>query len=546
VALRYLNSDGIERLHGPFRFLLGCAMAASAVGLTSSIGPLRAFPFLLAFPTVVLGAWFLGMAGAAGCALTDAMLVDSFLTKSQLRFSTGNAPQLVRLVVFLGVSLLLGWAIRRLSEQREQLRNHELQQKLALAEVQRELAEERATAIEALRDRDEALQLALRANGMGLWAWDLEHDTTRWSEEVYRIIGRDPKDTPACAESWFQNIHPDEAPGVREAVAQTQNSGKDYHRQYRVLRPDGSVRWVESQGKCLCNAEGKVIRVVGVLSDVTHRKQTEEAMLRAEKLAVAGRLAASVAHEINNPLEAVVNMLYLITKVESAEAAQKQASDALDELMRVSLVTQSTLKFHRQTGMPKLTVLSEVLEAVLALFRGKLQAMDIDVGLQAGKEVPIACMPSETQQIFANLVANAIEAMQRHGRLIIRLRTSHDWRDRTISGMRLTVCDSGAGMDRSTRRRIFEPFFTTKTETGTGLGLWVVAQLVERHNGRVRVWSSQRPGASGTTFSVFLPVGDPTLTSEISEDAEAVLARGPQRQEPEKALPGLFLGSRGA
>ena len=296
---------------------------------------------------------------------------------------------------------------------------------------------------------------------------------------------------------------------------------------------DGSVHWLESDGKCQRDAQGRVTRIVGVMTDITHRKRTEEAILRAEKLAVAGRLAASVAHEINNPLEAIANMLYLITMTESTEETRRLATDALSELMRISLIAQSTLKFHRQTGTPKITILSEVLESVLALFRGRLQAQEITVDVQSGREVPIACMPSETQQIFANLVANAIEAMQGKGRLLIRLRPSRDWRKPTVEGMRVSVCDSGAGIEREAIFRIFEPFFTTKIETGTGLGLWVVAQLVERHNGRVRVRSSQRPGASGTVFSVFLPIGDAAGTASFPNDSEALGAKTPQSQDSE-------------
>jgi two-component system CheB/CheR fusion protein len=139
------------------------------------------------------------------------------------------------------------------------------------------------------------------------------------------------------------------------------------------------------------------------------------------------------------------------------------------------------------------------------MFRPKLTVAGITVDVLATNEIAIACMPSEAQQIFANLIANSIEAMPQNGRMVIRLRPSHNWRDQSVEGMRVTLCDSGVGMDRATMRRIFEPFFTTKPETGTGLGMWVVAQLVERHGGNVRVWSRQRYGASGTVFSIFLP-----------------------------------------
>jgi two-component system CheB/CheR fusion protein len=303
-------------------------------------------------------------------------------------------------------------------------------------------------------------------------------------------------------------------------VVRSRQDGEEYHQQYRVLWPDGAVRWVESQGRCQRDSEGQVTRLVGVLADITMRKQQEEAMLRAEKLAVAGRLAASVAHEINNPLEAVANLLYMIIHSETAEVARAQAQQALDELMRVSLITQQTLKFHRQAGTPKITKLSEVVQAVLALFRGRLRTAQIAAEIQAEREVSVACMPGEMQQIFANLISNAIDSMPQGGRLLIRLRPSCDWLDREITGMRITLCDSGAGMDPATMQRIFEPFFTTKTETGTGLGLWVVAQLVERHHGRLRVWSTQRPGASATVVSLFLPLGGATETG-LSGDAAA-------------------------
>jgi two-component system CheB/CheR fusion protein len=117
-------------------------------------------------------------------------------------------------------------------------------------------------------------------------------------------------------------------------------------------------------------------------------------------------------------------------------------------------------------------------------------------------------VPGEIQQIFANLLTNAIEAMPQSGTLLVRIRPSRDWRDHAMAGMRITFCDSGVGMDKATRQRLFDPFFTTKTDTGTGLGMWVVSQLVERHKGHIRVWSTQRVGRSATAFSVFLPFGE--------------------------------------
>jgi PAS domain S-box-containing protein len=501
------SASAIERLPWPVRALLGCSAALLAVALTYAIAPLRAFPLLLAFPTVVLTCWFLGMTGGIVCAAMETALVDAFLTKAQFHVSLGNAVEAVRLTAFLIVSTLLGWTVRRLTQQRILLDNHDLQQRLTLADSERRVAEERARVSEELRDRDALLRVALRANGMGVWVWDLKRGVIHFSDEMYRMAGREPGAIDPSFEAWTNLIHLEDAARVAEARRATCETGKDYSERYRIVWPDGSLHWLESQGTCQLEQDGKVARVLGVVWDVTDRKQSEEALLRAEKLAVAGRLAASVAHEINNPLEAMGNLLYLVSLADTLGTAQEHARTALDELMRVSAITQQTLKFHRQTGAPQETMLSEITASVLALFRARLHAAHIAVDLRVSDEMSVACMPSEVQQMFANVVSNAIDAMPQGGRLAVRLRSSRDWRNDAITGMRITFCDSGTGMDRTAMRRIFDPFFTTKFETGTGLGMWVVAQLVERHHGGVRTWSTRRTDQSGTAISIFLPCG---------------------------------------
>jgi PAS domain S-box-containing protein len=531
------SSQRMGRLPWLVRAILGCLMAMGAVALTSEFAPLRTFPLLLAFPTVILAAWFLGMWGAVGCALTDVVLVDKYLTTSQFRFSTGNVSEEIRLVAFLVITLLIGWSVRRLAQQKAELESQELKRQLAMVESERRVAEERTVASEQLRYRDDVLQVALKASGMGLWVWDLENDVVHRSDQVYRIVGCEPGAFGSEPQAWLKFVLPEDVPILDVKV---KSEREDYHEQYRVRWPDGSTHWVESEGKCQRNAEGKVVRIFGVMSDISRRKQADEALLRAEKLAVAGRLAASVAHEINNPMEAVANMLYLISMTDSLDEARTQAATALEELMRIALVAQSTLKFHRETGAPKSTLLSDVMDSVLTMFNGKLQSMGIAVVLRAPQERPIKCMLSETHQIFANLIANAIEAMERNGRLVIRIRPSQDWRDGATPGMRVTICDTGSGIDRATANHIFEPFFTTKAETGTGLGLWVVAQLLERHKGSVRVWSSKRPGASGTAFSVFLPFGEEARNQESNDGGKDSVADEPLNETNEIYTPGPF------
>lgn len=521
--MKILSASAIDLLPWPVRTILGGVAAVVSVAITFAIPAMHAFPILLAFPTVILSAWFFGMAGSFGCALVDVTLIDLLLTQAQFHFSTGFALEEVRLSLFLVLSTLLGVLLRRWADQRAELKAQDLKKSLLLEQAQRQMAEERLRAGDALRDRDTALQIALRASGMGLWTWDVQRGDIHWSDEVYRIIGYAPGEVEPRNEVWFNALHPDDAPGMQADMEKVLKTGGEIAKQYRVVWPNGAVRWVESQGRCLRDSEGQISWIMGVINDVTHRKLAEEAMLRAEKLAVAGRLAASVAHEINNPLEAVTNLLYLVTMSDTLEAAQTHARNAFDELLRVSLITQSTLKFHRQQGTPKITMLSEVMEGVASLFRGRLLAAGIVLEMRSANEVAIACMPSEAQQVFANLIGNSVEAMPHPGKIVVRLRPSRNWRNRDVEGMRVTICDSGTGMDRATLERVFEPFFTTKPETGTGLGLWVVVQLVERHGGTVNVWSRQRYGASGTAFSIFLPMA-PAEVEGVEVESTAVPA----------------------
>jgi two-component system CheB/CheR fusion protein len=184
--------------------------------------------------------------------------------------------------------------------------------------------------------------------------------------------------------------------------------------------------------------------------------------------------------------------------------------------MRMARITSQTLKFHRQTEAAKLTRLSEEIDGVLGLFHGRLVELNVSIEERFEDDPELKCLVGDLRQVFANLIANAADAMKTGGRLVIRLRWSNDWRTGSRKGIRLTFADSGEGMSAKTRRRIYEPFFTTKEETGTGLGLWLTATIVERQRGDLRVWSSQLPGRSGTVFSLFLPVEDGVLGAAVA------------------------------
>jgi PAS domain S-box-containing protein len=252
------------------------------------------------------------------------------------------------------------------------------------------------------------------------------------------------------------------------------------------------------------------VRWVGaVVVDTTGIKRSEDALRRTEKLAAVGRLSSSIAHEINNPLEAITNLLYLLRQIgELDEQATAYIELASHEVTRMSEIVQQTLRFHRQSTRPAVTNINEILDSVLSLHGGKVRGQQVDVERRYRGDVELFCFSGEMRQLFANLIGNALDAMPDHeGRLIVEVRYSRSWKDPSIEGIRVVVADTGCGMGPAVLRRIFEPFFTTKEATGTGLGLWVSAEIIQKHQGRVRVRSrsAEESEKSGTVFMVFLP-----------------------------------------
>ena len=273
--------------------------------------------------------------------------------------------------------------------------------------------------------------------------------------------------------------------------------------------------------------EAEAIRWVGaILVDTTEQKKAEEALRRTEKLAAAGRLAASIAHEINNPLEAVTNLLYLIRQETLSPAAERFTDMAQQEIARVSAIAQQTLRFYRQSTLPASANVSELLESVVTLYTGRIQTLQVELIRQMPAELPLFCFAGELRQLFANLIGNALDAMTPGGgRLTVRARSINA---AGASGVRISVADTGAGIAEESRPHIFEPFFTTKDATGTGLGLWVSEQIVRKHSGRLRVYSRSTGSRTGTVFSVFFPViGPDALPADPPDEMDAA---------PEKAL----------
>lgn len=237
---------------------------------------------------------------------------------------------------------------------------------------------------------------------------------------------------------------------------------------------------------------------------------SQDALRRSEKLAVTGRLAASIAHEINNPLESVTNLLYLARSESSPEQIRQYLNLADQELARVTEITKHTLRFYREPSHPTDVDLAAVLDSVLSLYSSRLSAAGVRVRKQL--RVPSVVLQSnlgELRQVVANIVGNALDAMRRGGQLCLRLSVEHpSWGDRQTRA-RITISDNGTGIPPELLARIFEPFITTKGETGTGLGLWVTAEIIRKNGWSIRVRSSCDPARSGTTFSILIPLIEP-------------------------------------
>ena len=243
-----------------------------------------------------------------------------------------------------------------------------------------------------------------------------------------------------------------------------------------------------------------------IITEITDRKVAEEALRVSERLAAMGRLANSIAHEINNPLEAITNLLYLLkTSTLDGESAQ-YVEMASAELERIARITKQTLAFNRNSEEPVDVELTELLDGVVTLFSPEFNRKGLHLVRKYDAPPIVSAFPGELRQVFANILRNALEATSANGRLIVHVRPSLDWKNLSRRGARIYIVDSGAGMTSETRHSLFEPFYTTKELKGSGLGLWLSLGIISKHRGRITVRSITRAGHSGSCFSIFLPV----------------------------------------
>jgi PAS domain S-box-containing protein len=299
--------------------------------------------------------------------------------------------------------------------------------------------------------------------------------------------------------------------GLREIFEQVAkgNSFKNIMLEGALASRPGEHRYWNVSYSPLRNAGGAVEAIIAVVLETTNQKKAEAALLQSEKLAAVGRLASSISHEINNPLEAITNLLYLIAlSNDLPDGVRNYVQIAQAELSRVCQIATQTLRFHRQAVRATNVSAAELVGAVLDLYHGRLANSNIEVDATYSTESTIFCFENDIRQVLNNLIANAIDAMRHGGRLIVR---AHDATSYSADhpegrqGTRISIADTGHGMSPAIRARIFEPFYTTKDLNGTGLGLWISSGIVNRHHGRLTFRTSVDSALHGTVFSLFLP-----------------------------------------
>ncbi len=341
---------------------------------------------------------------------------------------------------------------------------------------------------------------------------DLNGVITSWNKAAQRMYGYTSEEIvgQSILRLIPEELHSEEAEILRKLRA---GQRLDHYETTRVTKAGRRIE-VSLTISPIKDSTGRVIGSSKIARDITEKKLMERSLVQSEKLAAAGRMAATVAHEINNPLEAVMNLIFLARGSCPRDTETHEYLDAAEkELERVSHIARQTLGFYRDTGTPTAVVVDELLRNVLVVYRSKLTSKDISVIQQLKAPRPLTASRGELLQVFSNIIANAIAALEPGGSLELQTR---EITDGNIAGVEVVLRDEGCGIEAEHLTRIFEPFFTTKEQHGTGIGLWVAKQLVEKHQGRIQITSSTEAGNRGTQVYIFIPFGAPLQQPPVS------------------------------
>jgi PAS domain S-box-containing protein len=343
---------------------------------------------------------------------------------------------------------------------------------------------------------------------------DLNGNVTSWNPGAERMFGYSAKEMIG---RLITIIIPPELEEDERRILETIGRGERIeHFETVRLTKSGERIDVSLTVSPVRDDAGRVVGAAKTARDITEQKKTEQALRTTERLASVGRMAATVAHEINNPLEAVANLVYLAKGSAASNDVQEYLNAIEDELNRISLITKQTLGFYRETLAPRAVRVGEMLDPLISVLGRRALNKGIEIRSEIRQDPEIYAIAGEIRQLIANLLSNSIDAIDSGGLIRIRI-SANGLNGQRPSGILITVADSGQGILPAARSKLFEPFFTTKKDVGTGLGLWVCTNIVQRHHGSIRVKSSATPGRSWTVFSVFLPAGEESVNNILGQ-----------------------------
>jgi PAS domain S-box-containing protein len=329
---------------------------------------------------------------------------------------------------------------------------------------------------------------------------DLNGTITSWNDAATRIFGYSPEEMIGASILKLipEHLHSDE-----KTILESIRAGRRIDHFETVRRAkDGRLIEVSLTVSPIKDEEGRVIGASKILRDVSSRKRIEQSLLQAEKIAATGRMAATIAHEVNNPLAAVMNLLYLLREKITDDEGRAFLATAEDELGRVSHIAKQTLGYYREHAAASLASVSDIAEHALRIYEPRCGAAHITIRKSINPSTKIVVRRGEMMQVISNLIANSIYAMPDGGTLSLSVCDASS----TKNGIVLTIEDDGVGIRSQDLPKVFDAFFTTRTTVGTGIGLFIAKQFVEGHGGRISIESESESEKHGTTVHVFLPI----------------------------------------
>lgn len=436
----------------------------------------------------------------SGVHLTDSDKIQGYRSGAVDYISVPVVPEVLRAKISVFVDL------HRKTRQLEAL-NSELERRVA------QRTEEMKQREEQYRTRAELLELATEA----IMVRNLDGVVEFWNTGAESLYGWTREEV--LGQDMHTVLHT-VFPVPRQEIENTLRDQKAWHGNLVQKTRNGNEVVVACRKTM--NHEGNAI--LEVSRDITAQLQAEEALRETEKLAAMGRVAGIIAHEINNPLAAITNTLYLVRNHPSLDETARHFADiAEQELQRVSHITRQTLSFYRESKQAIPVNLAELLEDVLDLQDRAFTTNRIELRKKYFTAPVVQGFPVELRQVFLNLVGNAIQAMPTGGTLGVYVREATDWLGQR-RGTSISVLDTGVGIKPEDAKRLFQPFFSTKSTKGTGLGLWISKGIVQKYDGTLTCRSYRTSNGSATCFRVFLPISNATngTGSGASNDASRV------------------------